>query len=120
MSGLILPGDPLPRRGGLTIIVPRGYESENAPEPTMVCRVPINEEDLCLKGFYPGEERAFQRHVGICARQHRDAIEERRKRLAIFHEDAWDPEIAAHMRKVGERMKREGRLVVKPNERAGL
>jgi hypothetical protein len=32
----------------------------------------------------------------------------------------WDPEVEAHMREVGERMKREGRLTVKKNERAGF
>lgn len=116
---LILPGDAA-RSGGLSIMVPRGYEQEDAPEPSMVCRVPVNAEDLCLQPFYPGEERAFQAHVGRCAREHRDAIEERRKRLALFREEAWDPEVAEHMRKVGERMKREGRLEVKPSERAGF
>lgn len=117
---LILPGDVQRSGSGLTIMVPRGYEDDDGPAPTMICRVPVNAEDLCLAMFYPGEERAFQKHCGECAHRHRDAIEERKNRLEIFREDAWDPEVAEHMRKVGQRMIREGRLVVKPHERAGF
>jgi hypothetical protein len=38
--------------------------------------------------------------------------------MPVFEE--WDPEVAAHLRKVGERMVAEGRLEVKPSERAGF
>ena len=121
MSRLILPGDS-PRPGGLTILVPRGYEQPDGPEPTMVCRVPTGDGEVCGKAFYPGEERKWQRHVGECAARHRDKIETQspRTRLPIFSDEAWDPEISAHMRKVGDRMIREGRLEVRPNERAGF
>jgi hypothetical protein len=54
--------------------------------------------------------------VGVC----HTARAEHKKRMAVFDDDSWDPEIRQHMDKVGERMKREGRLVVRPNERAGF
>jgi hypothetical protein len=41
----------------------------------------------------------------------------KKKRMAVFDTDTWDPEYEAHMRRVGERMIREGRLVTRPNER---
>ena len=90
----------------------------------MVCRVPVgpDEDDICGELFYPGEERKWAKHCGECAAQHRDVIEQQspRNRLPIFDENAWDPEVAEHMRKVGERMKAEGRLEVLPSERAGF
>ena len=66
-------------------------------------------------------QRAHEAHVGPCARSKMGeihaALEVRRR--SIFDSRSWDPEIAEHMRKVGERMKAEGRMEVKPNERAG-
>lgn len=117
-SGLILPGD-VQRPGGLTIYVPSGYEKQ----PTMVCRVIVDANgELCGKPFYPGEERSFERHVGDCARRHMDLIRAQspRTRLPAFDEEAWDPEVSEHMRRVGRRMLEEGRLEVKPSERAGF
>jgi hypothetical protein len=71
--------------------------------------------------FTTGQEEEWQRHVAWCARQNRDAIEadaaRHRESRAIFDPESWDPEWTAHQRKVGERMKREGRLVPKPHER---
>jgi hypothetical protein len=71
--------------------------------------------------FTTGQEQEWQRHVAWCARQHRDEIEadaaRHRESRAIFDPESWDPEWTAHQRKVGERMKREGRLVPKPRER---
>lgn len=67
-------------------------------------------------------QRAHERHVGPCARSKMDeihaAVEIRRR--GIFDSRSWDPEVAEHMRKVGERMKEEGRLEVDPSERAGF
>jgi hypothetical protein len=42
-----------------------------------------------------------------------------KKRLAFLHEDP-DPEVTAHLKEVGKRMRKEGRWVVKKNERAGF
>ena len=110
--GLILPGD-RPARGGLTILVPRGYETGDAPEPVGYCA-------LCETEFHTDE--AARRHFEREGRRHRSLAEEARQqkleeRMPIFSEQSWDPDYAAHMRKVGRRMLREGRLVTKKNER---
>jgi hypothetical protein len=115
---LILPGDVERAGGRLQIFVPRGLESD----PTMFCRVPIGDGETCGKPFYPGEERAFQKHCGECAREHLDEIHAASPRAlnnGLFDEENWDPEVAAHMREVGQRMLAEGRLTTKPSERAG-
>lgn len=111
-GGLILPGGPPTRAPHL--LVPRGYESEDV--------VLVGKCHVCDATFHRGEEDEWQRHVGKCAREHIDEIREHslRRRMPIFDEDTWDPEIAAHMRDVGRRMLEEGRLEVKPSERAGF
>lgn len=121
MSKLILPGDER-ANSGMTILVPRGYETGAQGEPTMVCRVPVGPGETCLTTFWPGEERQFTEHVTRCAKAHEAEIYEQspRNRLAIFNEESWDPEVAAHMKKVGERMLKEGRFVVHKHERAGF
>ena len=90
-------------------------------EPTMICRVPTGEGEICGRLYYPGEEREWQKHCGECARKHMDAIQAERPsvRLPAIYE-SWDPEVEEHMRRVGERMKKEGRLTVHPSERAGF
>lgn len=109
-EGLALPGGV--RRDGRALDLP-----VTAAPLVGLCKV-------CGAKFYRGEELKWQAHVGPCARAHIDEIRavvaERRKALAIFDESAWDPELAAHMRQVGKRMKAEGRLVVKKNERGGF
>jgi hypothetical protein len=87
-----------------------------------VCRVPVNDDgDLCGRLFYEDENRAFQAHTIKCVQANRAHIEALVKARTL---DGllvpWDPEVAEHMRKVGETMKREGRWEVKPNERAGF
>lgn len=111
MSGLILPGD-APRRGGLTILVPRGYESGE--------REPCGECVLCDVVFFDQDEA--QRHFRRNAAKHASLADEARaerieQRMPVFDEESWDPEYAAHMREVGRRMLAEGRLVTRPNER---
>lgn len=86
----------------------------------MVCRVPVNADETCGKAFFPGEERAFNRHVAECAQANAEAIHAASPRTRLEVLEPWDPEIAAHMKKVGERMLEEGRLEVKPSERAGF
>jgi hypothetical protein len=84
----------------------------------MVCTVPTGGGEVCGKRFYPGEERAWQRHVGECARAHEAEIAavSLKRRMPVFDDDTWDPEWAEHMRKLGARMKAEGRLETKPHE----
>lgn len=111
-GGLILPGEAA-RQGVPELLVPRGYES--GP------RVLVGKCLVCDATFHRGEEDEWQRHVGRCARQAlpelMDARAEERKRLAVFDEENWNPDVAEHLRKVGKRMLAEGRMVLKPNER---
>lgn len=115
MSRIILPGNPDREHGQLEILVPAGHDRPVA----FRCRVPIGDGQVCGKPFYESERRAFEAHVGACAREHMDAIvaESPKTRMPWSDEDTWDPEAAAHMREVGKRMLREGRLETKPNER---
>jgi hypothetical protein len=111
---IILPGDPS-RRDRLTIHVPRGAVDER---PVIGrCLVPG-----CDRRFYRGEEQAWQRHVGDCARANLDRIRETSlaARMPVFDPATWDPEVAEHMRRVGDRMRREGRWTVNPSEKAGF
>jgi hypothetical protein len=85
-------------------------------------REPIGECYACDTPFF--SQADVRRHLASAG--HRDRIEAARaereaqkRRLAVFHEDD-DPEISAHMREVGQRMLKEGRWTVKPNERAGF
>ncbi len=108
---LIIPGAPKP---GLQIMVPKGYE-DREEKPAYRC-------EICSLTFFAHEGQAWERHVGECARRHRDEIaaEVEKRRSSPLHEEFWDPELAEHMRTVGHRMRRENRLVVLPNERAGF
>jgi hypothetical protein len=80
----------------------------------------VGECYICGDPVYAGDEA----HIGNCAREMLPEImkarEARRADLAIFDEASWDPEVSEHMRRVGRRMLAEGRLVVKPSERAGF
>jgi hypothetical protein len=112
-GGLIVPGGA--RRGMQTLYVPRGHETREEVVLVGTC-------STCDRIFYRGEEDEWQRHVGWCARQHLPEImaarEERKKRLAVFQEENWDPEFAAYMEKIGGRMLKEGRMELKKNEKS--
>lgn len=87
------------------------------------CHVPTDlHGGECGQTFYKGQESLWQRHVGDCARKHRDIIQalspSEANRGTPFED--WDPEVTAHFRGVRERMLREGRMEVKRSERAGL
>lgn len=118
---LILPGDER-ANSGLTILVPKGHETGAMGEPTMACRVPTGPNEVCGAAFWPGEEAAFEAHLVRCAKAHETEIhnESPRTRLPLFTEEAWDPEVASHLKKVGERMLKEGRFVMHKSERAGF
>jgi hypothetical protein len=88
----------------------------------ILVRDPIGECELCGVPFY--SERDTVAHLGTI--EHREAAAdmvkaeaERKQRLAMIYEHE-DPEIQAHMEKVGKRMLAEGRWVVKPSEKAGF
>lgn len=93
-----------------TIYVPRGHEDP----PRFLCRI-------CQTGLH--SPREYEQHVVACSQRHMNEIlaareeEKRRNGVSFGHPD---PELEEHMRRVGERMRREGRLIVKPNERAGF
>jgi hypothetical protein len=94
------------------LILPGRYAQ---PEPlVLVC-------STCDEVFEPGQERAFQKHVYKCAIDNLPAIlearEEQKRRMRIFQPAAWNPDVDAHLAKVGERMLREGRLVMRKSER---
>jgi hypothetical protein len=112
VSRLILPG-PQPPRGALTIHVPRGYEERPAVGSCYLCGAEFAEGDNVIAHM-----RKCVNAAGHDVQQDRiDKVD----RLEIFLDpNAWDPEVEAHLRKVGERMRAEGRWEVKPNERAGF
>lgn len=117
----------LDRRGGhpgrgLQILVPKGYEEGEVRIIGVchVCRLVLEKETV----FGEGEEQAWQRHVGECARAHIDEL----RALApshvdkgtVFDPNEWDKELDDYMRGVGRRMLAEKRWTVKPHERAGF
>lgn len=107
---IILPGD---RPAGLGLLIPRDAA------PKYRCSVPTGDDETCGAMFYEGEERKYERHVGRCARQHRDAIEANSPKVKMpifFDPEQWDPEYEAYMRGVGQRMKAEGRVEQRRNE----
>lgn len=129
MRRLILPNDPV-GRGGMTLYVPRGYETEQdrmddeAAGGYHLCRVLIDaaEERICGTVFELGKVREYQRHLRRCAAEHIDEIRKGspHTRMPFLSPNAWDPEVEEHMRAVGRRMAAEGRLEVKKSERAGF
>lgn len=100
----------------LTIHVPRGYEQGDV-------RV-VGRCHICETIFGEGEEQAWQKHVGECARAHIDEIRasapSERNKGTVWDDSELDPEVEQHMLAVGRRMLAEGRMEVKPHERAGL
>jgi hypothetical protein len=100
--------------------------SGHLPSPfgLILVRDPIGSCALCECPFY--SDRDLRAHFGTIA--HREAAqaaiqaEQRRKqRLAFLHDpDLNDVEVEEHLRKVGQRMRREGRWEVRPNEKAGF
>lgn len=97
-------------RGGL--ILPGQYAQ---PEPRVgVC-------STCDQVFYRGEEEAWQKHVYRCAMQRLpevlEARAEQKRRMEIFQPGSWNPDVDAYLAKIGERMLREGRLVMRKSER---
>lgn len=106
----IRPVAPVAERGGL--ILP-GHYNKLPGARIGVC-------NTCGDRFYRGQEQEWQDHVGPCARRHLpeilEARAEQKKRLALFHESD-NPDVDAHLAKVGARMLREGRLTMKKSER---
>jgi hypothetical protein len=103
--------------GGLQIVVPRDLADEDR---LFVCRVPKADGSACGH-VEPLDERSNLAHMRACVAENRESIHSQspRRRLPAIYESV-DPEVDAHMKRVGDRMRREGRLVVKPSERAGF
>jgi hypothetical protein len=77
---------------------------------------------ICGSEFPETQARVWQKHVGDCARAHMSEIQASTPRARAkggpFDPETWDPELDEHMREVGRRMLREGRMEVLPHERA--
>lgn len=103
-----------------SIVLPRSCADLAAPPPLVgKCLVPG-----CGAVFYKGHEDAWQAHTARCGEEHIDDIRamapsERNKGTIFDHRDR-DFEMERHFRRVREDMGREGRMTVKPNERAGF
>ena len=113
------------RRGGRRVILPgeaRAGATELAVPAGLADTVVVGVCHACGARFGPGQEEEWQRHLRPCYMRHegeiRGARQASRSQLEIFSEEAWDPELAAYFRKVGDRMLREGRLEMRPHERA--
>lgn len=88
-----------------------------AREQRFVCRVP-GPEGPCGAVF--ATEAGLVRHLRSCTAAHEGEIRTGSIRHRVPALDAWDPEVEQHMRHVGRRMVAEGRMRVKPSERAGF
>lgn len=90
----------------------------------ILVREPLGACHVCGSPFF--SDRDMRAH--FASREHHEAMEAaladrvaQKRRLAFIHsDDENDVEIEAHLRKVGQRMRREGRWELKPNERAGF
>lgn len=113
-TGVLLDATGRPHRGGLTILVPQGHEDVYV----------VGRCHVCGAEFGEGQEQAWQKHVGACARKHMDEIlasrPSERNKGTLWDPNMWDPELDEHMRQVGLAMAREGRMEVRRNERAGF
>jgi hypothetical protein len=77
-----------------------------------LCGVPVySDRDLIAHFETPNHRLAY---ATALADRH-----DQKHRLRLFHESQ-DPEIEEHMKRVGDRMRREGRWTVHPSEKAGF
>ena len=71
--------------------------------------------------FLHGTVGDMQKHMSACAREHIDEIRaaapSQRFKDTVFDPTMWNPEVEAHLARVGERMLAEGRLEMLPSER---
>jgi hypothetical protein len=87
-------------------------------------REPIGHCTICEVPFYSNRDtvahlRGSEHRLNMAAEM--AARRQRNQRLAVFYDPEWgDPEIEAHMKRVGRRMRAERRWEVKPSERAGF
>jgi hypothetical protein len=69
-----------------------------------------------------GTVEDLQKHMATCARASIDEIRAQapsvRHKGGPFDPENWDPEVEQHLREVGERMLKEGRLEMHDSERA--
>jgi hypothetical protein len=118
-QGVIL-GEGRPR---LQILVPRGFEDKPVGR-CMACAPARARDGLGPLTFYAGQEEQWQAHVAACATRNLDDLRalapSERAKGTIFAEDQQDRELEAHYAAVRERMRREGRTEVRPNELGGV
>lgn len=115
-SGLLIPNAGA-ADGRHTLYVPPGSMKKK-----WTCQCPKEGGGLCGAQFELDELDKFTRHVLRCRERNEEAIAlaSPRRRNPIMDPNNWDPEIESHMRRVGRRMRREGRTVILPRERAGF
>lgn len=115
-SGLLLPNEGA-AHGMPTLYVPPGSLGKK-----WTCECPTPGGKKCGEQFELDEVDKFTRHVLRCRERNEEAIAlaSPRRRNPITDPNGWDPELESHMRKVGRRMRKERRLIIKPNERAGF
>jgi hypothetical protein len=87
----------------------------------IIPKTPIGFCEPCEHPFF--SQRDVVGHLSSVA--HREAVDaaiiaegRRRARISFMYDDP-DPEVSEHYKRLGERMRREGRWDVKKNERAG-
>lgn len=84
-------------------------------------REPNGHCNICDEDLY-GTVGDMQKHMASCARANIDTIRaaapSAKNKGGPFDPDNWDPEVEEHLKKVGERMLKEGRLEMHDNERA--
>jgi hypothetical protein len=100
----------------LTLLIPHDFMGRPALGYCGLCEVPFHTEKGMRAHLRSGQ------HAGQVEIE-RALQQAKRERLAIFYDPestGSDPEIAAHLKKVGQRMLKEGRWEVKKNERAGF
>lgn len=112
-GGHILGPQDVPRRR--RIFVPSGYEDRQIVRK---CLVPG-----CGQEFARGQEAQAEAHAVRCARANLDTIRamapSEANKGTVFGPEHRDLEMEAHFREVRQRMEREGRREILPNEAAG-
>jgi hypothetical protein len=83
-------------------------------------REPAGHCNVCGEDLY-GTVGDMQKHMSACARANIDTIRaaapSARKRGGPFDPENWNPDAEAHLREVGKRMLKEGRMELLPSER---
>ena len=104
------------RASGLIVLGDLPGREKDKP---FVCRVHTL-EGPCGRRFENPDELIA--HSESCVKRNEDLRNANSPRLRMpmqFDREFWDPELEVHYKRLGERMEKEGRVVPRPNERAG-